>query len=132
MKGICYLAGPVTNTAWTKARDWRKLVTEELNDAGIEVLDPTRHGLLTIDALITEFCYNDVKRCDVILVNFLDTDRISVGTLLEVGWAYALGKPIVLMSNQDYEWDYGIYKDITKLRSRSLMDGVADVRSVIG
>ena len=40
--------------------------------------------------------FNDVKRCDAILVNLLGAKSASLGTVMELGWAYALQKPVVV------------------------------------
>jgi nucleoside 2-deoxyribosyltransferase len=43
--------------------------------------------------------FNDVKRCDALLVNLLGykaEDRVSAGTIMELAWAYAFQKPAVV------------------------------------
>jgi nucleoside 2-deoxyribosyltransferase len=52
----------------------------------------TSRGIMTRD-------FNDVKRCDALLVNLLGykaEDRVSAGTIMELAWAYAFQKPAVV------------------------------------
>jgi hypothetical protein len=38
----------------------------------------------------------DAMRCDVLLVNLLGATKVSIGTVLEFGWADAMDIPIVV------------------------------------
>jgi nucleoside 2-deoxyribosyltransferase len=49
----------------------------------------TSRGIMTRD-------FNDVKRCDALLVNLLDLKERSSGTIMELAWAFALQKPAVV------------------------------------
>jgi len=40
--------------------------------------------------------FNDVKRSDALIVNLLGLSKPSLGTVMELGWAYALQKPAVV------------------------------------
>lgn len=127
-----YLAGPVSHTTWVNAVSWRKDVKGVLRDSNIDCLDPTRHGLIQDDDIITHLCMNDVKNSDAILVNFLDMDRISIGTILEIGWASALDKPVVLVVDEEKSFDYGIFQYLTRLRADNMEDGLEYIKTVLG
>lgn len=43
----------------------------------------------------------DVRTSDLILVNLMGAEKVSVGTVLEIGMAYALNKPIVAAWEED-------------------------------
>jgi nucleoside 2-deoxyribosyltransferase len=49
----------------------------------------TSRGIMTRD-------FNDVKRCDALLVNLLGLVKPSLGTIMELAWAYAMQKPAVV------------------------------------
>jgi len=49
----------------------------------------TSRGIMTRD-------FNDVKRCDALLVNMLGLEKPSLGTIMELAWAYALQIPAVV------------------------------------
>jgi nucleoside 2-deoxyribosyltransferase len=40
--------------------------------------------------------FNDVRRCDALLVNLLGAAKPSLGTIMELAWAYAFQKPAVV------------------------------------
>ena len=40
--------------------------------------------------------FNDVKRCDALLVNLIGLTKPSMGTIMELAWAYAMQKPAVV------------------------------------
>lgn len=109
-----YLAGPMSGRAFEEVHAWHVLATTKLTEMGWEVLSPMRGKLvlrgtviqsggytdpLFTDAGITARDRWDVSRCDVLLVNLLWEDTISIGTMIELGWADALRKPIVLIAS---------------------------------
>lgn len=115
---ICYLAGAIAGMEFDAATDWRYQAGFRLSDRGIEVLNPMRakevladknNGVISTDfrdyssagafftakgIMIRDF--NDVKRCDVLLVNLLGLKKPSMGTVMELGWAYAFQKPAIV------------------------------------
>ena len=40
--------------------------------------------------------FNDVKRADALLVNLIGLTKPSMGTIMELAWAYAMQKPAVV------------------------------------
>lgn len=109
---LVYLAGPIGGLAYSEANDWREQAAEHLNFVGIETASPLRfktflktevkiqdhyktNVLATPKAIYTRDKW-DVSRSDVILVNLVGADRVSIGTVEEIGWADMLNKPIVI------------------------------------
>lgn len=112
-----YLAGPITGLSYDGAVDWRAWAAAELAKApGIEVYSPLRaknylknetkidgspgayqrmHPLSAPKGICTRDRW-DVKRSDVVLMNLLGAQQVSIGTMVEVGWADAYRVPIVL------------------------------------
>lgn len=112
---LVYLAGPMTGLSLSESVEWRKYSAVILYDRySISSLIPTRwvelgvDGQMVLNATYPEIpgCtssaifktdFYDVKRSDALLVNFMtETKKPSIGTIAEIGWAYALGKPIVI------------------------------------
>lgn len=113
---IVYLAGAIAGLSGAGATDWRIKAGECLWVRGIESLDPLRakavlhtspcisgkfrdyehNGAFFTSRGIMTRDFNDVKRCDALLVNLLDLQKPSLGTIIELGWAYALQKPAVV------------------------------------
>ena len=115
MKPIIYLAGPIQGESYTKATQWREDINSLLNERVI-CLDPMRskqflagedslenvyeHDSLTTKKAIISRDFLDVRRSDLILVNFLNAKRVSIGTMAEIGAAYALNIPILLVMEE--------------------------------
>ncbi len=107
-----YLAGAITGESFGGATDWREYVKTKLNP-GIAGLSPLRakdyleneteigdsyediplsssRGIMTRD-------FFDCQNCNIILANLLGTKKVSIGTVMEIAWAYALNKPLILV-----------------------------------
>lgn len=109
MKSI-YLAGGITGHSYITATEWRRH-TEACLGSRYNIIDPMRdkgflEGVLSIDveqsdpSLTPEKIFardiEDINRSDLLLVR-LDTAK-SVGTPWEMGYAYALNKPVVTVA----------------------------------
>lgn len=117
--GSVYLAGPISGLSYDEARnDWRKLFFDLVGHE-IAVLSPMRQqgylqevtemGSVTQNSghyfdkekAIVSKDFLDVKRCDIVVVNLIGSKKVSIGTMIEIGWANALGKPVVLIIEED-------------------------------
>ena len=93
-----YLAGPINDCTDAECRDWRKRMQDEIPD--INFLDPMRRDYRTpgsdqdVEAYtnIVESDKKDIDDSDVILVFH---DRPSVGTSMEILYAFDNGKYIL-------------------------------------
>lgn len=111
-----YLSGPITGLTYGEARfSWREVVAEELGKDGIEVLSPMRHeghlaemqDPICPDNLPNHFFshskmlvmkdFLDIDVSDIVLVNLLGAKVVSQGTIIEMGYAYAKQKPIIVV-----------------------------------
>jgi nucleoside 2-deoxyribosyltransferase len=139
VKPRLYLAGPITGLNYKGATDWREAVEAELKP-GIVSLSPMR-GKKYLEALpiitdaraqqgslqndpygfrqvmsspkgITDRDRNDVLRSDAVLMNLLGAERISVGTMIEAGWADAFRKPVILVRENDSIHRHGMLDTI--------------------
>lgn len=110
-----YLAGPITGLNFKGATDWRDYAIAELAAEDIKGLSPMRCkdylkdipeleatcesygalGLLSSPRNIMTRDRFDATRCDVLLVNLLGAERVSVGTVMEIAWADLYRTPIV-------------------------------------
>src|SRR5262249_50278719 len=88
-----YLCGPINGCTDAEAKDWRNAVKRHFPDA----LDPMRRDYRGKEAEsyreIVELDKRDVEAADVILVNY---DKPSVGTSMEILWAWLKETPIIL------------------------------------
>ena len=114
--GLVYLAGPLTGMDGGidgYAIAWRCEATNYLEEFGIKTISPTRNSEDTYNNSIIRLSYentkhanikstglnnlHDVRRSDLVLVNFLESEEVSIGTCTEIGMAMTLLKPIVLV-----------------------------------
>lgn len=108
-----YLCGPITGLSYEEAqKGWREQVAHHLrlirdvvivspmrskqHLEGAEDLSPLGgpHLLGTPRAIVTRDRY-DVRRSVLIFANFIDADRVSIGSVWELGWANAWNIPII-------------------------------------
>lgn len=107
---LVYLSGPIAGLTFEGAQDWRNQVQRVVAD-NIRCLDPLRgkeflKGTGVLDGSfydhvlasprgITCRDHWDTERADIILVNLLGATKISIGTVMEIAWAKAYGKPVI-------------------------------------
>ena len=117
MKPIVYLAGPITGLSYNEAVSWRANAKQALAPE-IDCADPMRgveflrHETelqpsyssypFTTNRGLMRRCHFDVCRSTALLVNLLGAPSRSIGTVMELAWAYHLHKPVVVvMENAD-------------------------------
>ena len=121
MKSI-YLAGPITGGSYKGVTDWRNYFSEQFskhwNASGkIEVLSPMRHKdyllqetkigdayedrIMSSQRGITARDRFDTTNASLVVVNLLGATRVSIGTMIELGWADANNTPILLIMEKD-------------------------------
>lgn len=90
-----YLCGPINGRSDDDCRGWREEAKQLLPDT----LDPMRRDYRGKEATayreIVELDKIDVASCDALLVYF---DKPSVGTSMEMLWAWERGKLVVLVN----------------------------------
>lgn len=99
----------MTGHTYDQANDWRKRVTERLEVLRIETLSPMRGESYLKPGVMPDVQHapgipardrNDIATCDAVLMNLLEMgDRVSIGTMIELGWADMLRKPVILVRN---------------------------------
>lgn len=119
-----YLAGPIAGLGYRDAVDWRSGAIDALARDDIKGLSPMRakeylasvetdvgfsatceeyghlspmsgpRGIMTRD-------HFDATRCDVLLVNLLGAKKVSIGTVMEIAWAYQCRTPVVVAIEAD-------------------------------
>ena len=143
---LVYLSGPITACSYDEATDWRSYAAENLAE-GIAPLSPLRgqkhlEGVKSIAAHNEEDVFgskkgmtaldrNDVKRCDAVLVNLLGAKRVSLGTVMEVAWADAWDKPIVLVDGPGSLHDHPMISTVAEYIVGDIATGVEVVNALL-
>jgi nucleoside 2-deoxyribosyltransferase len=153
-KPIVYLAGGIAGLSGKHATTWRSVADSYLRERGVETLSPMRakHALQDTPTISTDFHdyakhgvfygsreimvrdFNDVKRCDALLVNLLGLKKPSIGTAMELAWAYAMQKPAVVViepSGNPHDGHPMLHEAIP-FRVATLLDGIDAVAVILG
>lgn len=117
MRPKVYLAGSIRGLTYSKAANWRLDLAHEIREK-ITCLSPMRGKRELVGKVITKEVvkassnplmgykgivardFSDIRRCDAVLVNLLGSTH-AIGTLVEIGYAAALQKPIIVVLEED-------------------------------
>lgn len=149
-----YLAGPITGLTYDEGNDWREAVMADLASVGITAYSPLRAknflrqiGVLdsagTPDSAymglnplsepkgITARDRFDATRSDMVLMNLLGATRVSIGTMIEAGWADAARRPIVIAMEEDNVHRHAMLNEVAGFIVPTLAEAVAVVKAVL-
>ena len=144
MKRAVYLAGPVGGETYDHARNgWRKEFADMLSDE-IDVFSPLRgiNGYEDDQVFTNENQksisgnwwvlrdLNDVKMCDVVVVNFLGAKKVSVGSIAEIFYGAALGTHFIVIDDWEDGTSPHIHPFIEKLAYKIVPDLESAKRTV--
>jgi nucleoside 2-deoxyribosyltransferase len=155
-----YLAGPISGLSYGEANDWRQEVRDQLLRSGIKPASPLRAKVYIRDTTqidqaspaidendmdspaiqamsnsrgITTRDRFDCLNCDVVFVNLLGTERVSIGTVMEIAWADALRKPIVLVMEEEGNLhDHAMIRECIGFRVPTIREGVEITKAILG
>lgn len=114
-----YLAGPIAGLSYDFAKNgWREFLVEALDErygASIKVLSPMRQkeyleGIMELahdpgvrnTKQIMARDFSDIERADLVVVGLHENpERVSIGTMIELGYAKKAGKPILVIVNEE-------------------------------
>jgi nucleoside 2-deoxyribosyltransferase len=149
-RGTCYLAGPITHAgSFEGAANWRETVAQWLEDMDIHAFSPMRgkaflkdnwnlkedgsfDNILSSPKAIVGRDHFDVRRTDVMLVNLLGSEKASIGTCIEYGWAHERGTPIVTVVAEGNIHRHAMLMEMSTYVTTDLEEGVALVDTLIG
>jgi len=157
-----YLAGPISGLSYDEANDWRSEVRNQLLKMGIKAISPLRSKVWIKDAkqidqasTLIDFLPDDMDasvmksmsnsrgittrdrfdclNSDVLFVNLLNAKQVSIGTVMEIAWADALRKPIILIIEPNNNiHDHAMIRECGGFRVNSIKDGIEIVKSILG
>lgn len=150
-----YLAGPISGLNYDGATEWREGAIADLAAAGIKGLSPMRakeylrdqydasggfsatceeyghlsclsgpRGIMTRDRF-------DATRCDVILVNLLGAERVSLGTVMEVAWADLKRIPIVCVMEAGNVHEHAMLNEAIGFRCATLEEALHVIKAIL-
>jgi len=138
-----YLSGPISGLTFGECTDWREYVAarlpgsvsplrgkEFLKSVGVINQSYENHPFATAKGITTRD-RNDVRTCDLMLVNLLGATKITIGTMIEIGWADAFRKPIVLVMEEDNLHSHPILNTCCGFICRTLDEGIECAKIVL-
>lgn len=144
-----YLAGPITGKTLEEANDWREneLMLASLAKHGYIPLNPLREKAhleewdgLPLPARYTpeqeEFevsnDLDDINKSVAILANLKDAERVSIGSVWEIGYANALGKPVITVLEPGGLHDHLFIHNTSLKVVESMFEAVAELAILAG
>lgn len=145
MKSI-YLAGPISGLSYNETTSWRQYIRRKLPDRIVgyspmraksylqnkmhishsyeESLLSSQRGLFARDM-------NDCRICDALMVNFLDSEKVSIGTVMEISAFWWQRKPIILIMKNGNIHDHPMIREACPLVTHSLDEAIHVVTTVL-
>lgn len=142
-----YMAGPISGLTFDEAIIWRQYVAEKLAPE-IAAYSPLRqknflqaegklHQSYNYNPLATDRGINtrdhfDCQTSDLILCNFLGTVKVSVGTVMEIAWAFAYRKPLIMVIEDSMNiHDHPMVREAISYRTQNLDEAIKITKSVL-
>lgn len=150
-----YLAGAISGLTYSDSEDWRDEAKVLLENQGLTGYSPLRkkeflkdvvgkftaddkiegsynvHPLSTSKGIVTRDNF-DVTGSDALLVNLLGAERVSIGTVMEIAWAWDKRIPIILVCDEEnIHWKHPFINEMVPFRVNTLEEGVDLVSSIL-
>lgn len=113
MKHKVYLAGPIAGLNYSGAQNWRSDVAKALDSDRIETLTPMRgkqflkelgditkvsyDDVVANSKGVTRRDFNDTVTSSCVFVNLLGSQKVSIGTVMEIAWAFQARVPSIVI-----------------------------------
>ena len=148
-----YLAGSIRGLNYNEATEWREKVKIELSKYGIDGYSPMRaksylkpindvgvdrlkdsyaeHPLSTMKAIVCRD-FLDCTKSNLIIVYLKGAKEVSMGTIMEIAWAYQARVPIVLvMEKAGNIHEHGMITQCCDFRVETLDEAIEIVKAIL-
>jgi nucleoside 2-deoxyribosyltransferase len=148
LEPIVYLAGPITGLNYGGATDWREAARVKLHDHNISGVSPMRAKdyllqettigdsyeakVLSSQKGITTRDRFDVQRADIVFMNLLGAERVSIGSIIEMGWADAFRVPIVAAMDEGNLHDHAMVRELAGFIVPSIDEALNVIVAILG
>ena len=128
METKVYLSGGMNNS------NWQQSVIDEIGGTGYVFYNPREHNLShSREYTIWDLLY--VKNCDVVFAYMQKDNPSGYGLTLEIGYATALGKPIVLIDersddDEKFKRYFEIVRESSSIVFNNLSDGIKFLKNI--
>lgn len=140
---LVYLSGPIAGLTYSQGSDWREYASQSfpphiqgvsplrghrmLENMGPITNNMIEHPMRTDRAINTRDKF-DTLRAQAVLVNLLGTERVSIGTTMEIAWAFDHNIPVIAaMEPEGNPHDHPMVRDCLSMRFASLDEAIEGV-----
>src|SRR5882757_9911733 len=136
MKQFVYLSGPMGGCTFEEMTDWRDYAASRLDSPTLRCLLPTRSFSkkgppIESDKWINRRDYFDCVRSQCILVNFQGMKTLSIGTIMEIAWAYQKQIHIICICEPGGPQKHPMLADSITHEVATLDEGIAAVKELL-
>jgi hypothetical protein len=143
---LIYMAGPITGCSYGECTDWRQGFAEALAGYNVDCLDPMRGK----DYLADETCVGndydtvlscsrgimtrdrfDCTRCDLLVVNFLGAEKVSIGTVMEIAWADLNRIPIIVVMEAGNVHEHAMISEACGFRVATVDEALTVAKAIL-
>lgn len=122
--------------SFKEMREWRTYVATRLDSATLKCTDPTRsfgEGFVPKESpkWVNRRDYNDCVNAQCVLVNLVGMKQLSIGTIMEIAWAYQKQIPIVCVVEPDGPQNHPMLQDSITHEVATLDEGIAAVKELM-
>ena len=145
-----YLAGPISGLNFNESTWWRQTIAKELKDE-IECFSPMRYKSYLADGGIIRDHYDqattsplstqkgimtrdffDCQRADLIIANLLDSRKVSIGTCMEMAWAFAKHTPVIaIMEEEGNPHDHAMIRETIGFRVTTVEEAIELAKAIL-
>jgi len=142
-----YLAGPITGCTYDECTDWRKDFADSMPesidsyspmrfkkhlDTGTPIEDNYPQHVMCSQRGIMARDYFDCTRANLVVVNLLGATRISIGTVMEMAWAFTHKIPtVVIMEKEGNVHEHSMLREAMSFRVESLEAAKEVVKAIL-
>lgn len=135
-KMMVYLSGPMGGCTFKEMTDWRTYATKRLNSDTVKCIAPTRsfgEGIVPKETnkWINRRDYFDCVRSQCLLVNFQGMKELSIGTIMEIAWAYQKQIHIVCVCEPGGPQNHPMLEDSITHVVDTMDEGIAAVKELL-
>jgi len=145
-KPSMYLAGPITGLSYEQVTEWRTTVTQTLEGI-ITCVSPMRGKIYLLNEVKIEDAYEhynmssqkaifardmfDVARTDSLFVNLLNAKRVSIGSVMEITYAWVLRKPCIIVMENDNIHHHAMIREAAPWIVTTVDEGIEIARKLL-
>ena len=145
-ESFVYAGGGISGLTYEECVGWRKYVASKM-PSYIHILSPMRgkeylnngkiisgsyeeHPLCSQKGILCRDHY-DVRRANLVLMNFLGLQAVSIGSIVEIGWTYAYRHPLITLMEKNNVHDHPMIREISNFILTDLDEAIELIITIL-